>query len=99
EKHDGAGFTVSQRPCPCLPTYRWVTPHVPHCATSTQVPPKVTPPTPATRGTEECGRSAAPSTLCTRSKLPILLAKMTVAALHRAPRFSTASGVDFCAPE
>jgi hypothetical protein len=47
-------------------------------------PPEVTPPTAATRGAEECGRSAARAVLSTPAKPAELLAKMAVARLHRA---------------
>jgi hypothetical protein len=60
-------------------------------------PPKVTPPSVETRGAEECGPSAASGTLCTWSKLPILLEKKPVSALHRRGGLSAPSGVDFSA--
>jgi hypothetical protein len=62
-------------------------------------PPKVTPPSAGTRGAEECGWSAARRPLCTSSKLPVLLAKMTVAGLHRSPGFFDSPSVDFPAPQ
>ena len=61
-------------------------------------PPRVTPPTAEPRGAEECGWSAAPQDLCTWAKLPILLAKMTVAGLHRMAVFSAAQVLTLASP-
>src|SRR5262249_24126792 len=58
------------------------------------IPPEVTPPTALTRGTEECGRSAAQGTLSTSANPPISFKKIAVAGLHRAGWIFALSGVD-----
>src|SRR5262249_10011151 len=58
-------------------------------------PPKVTPPNAGTSGAEEYGCTRAWNLCCSPSKLSILLAKTTVARLHRSRQISPATGVDF----